>query len=131
LNTFKKGVREVSMLFVRVVVAGVWIYQGLWCKLLGRTARHEALVGRAPFLAPPAAHLTMLALGVTECLLAVWVLVGWRPLAAWISQCLLLAAMNAGGLLWARELIPDPAGMVVQNVAFLTLAGVGAYAIHN
>jgi hypothetical protein len=39
--------------------------------------------------------------------------------------------MNAGGLLWARELIPDPAGLVLQNVAFLTLAGVGAYAIHN
>ena len=119
------------MLFVRGVVACVWIYQGLWCKLLGRTARHEAVVGRAPFLTSRAAHLTMLALGVTECLLALWVLLGWCPMAAWVSQCVLLAAMNAGGLMWARELIPDPAGMVVQNAAFLTLAGVGAYAIHN
>ena len=119
------------MLFVRSVVAGVWIYQGLWCKLLGRTARHEALVGSAPFLTPRAARLTMFTLAVTECLLAIWVLVGWRPLAALTTQCVLLAAMNAGGLMWARELIPDPAGMVLQNVAFLTLAGVGAYAIHN
>ena len=119
------------MLFVRGVVAGVWIYQGLWSKLLGRAARHEAVVACAPFLSPRQARLTIFALGVTECLLAVWVVSGWWPLAAWVAQCLILAAMNAGGLMWARELIPDPAGMVVQNVAFLTLAGVGAYAIHN
>ncbi len=119
------------MLFVRGVVAGVWIYQGLWCKVLGRAARHEAVVGCAPFLTSRAAHLAMLALGVIECLLAIWVLGGWRPLDAWISQCVILAAMNAGGLMWAREFIPDPAGMVVQNIAFLTLAGVGAYAIHD
>jgi len=119
------------MLFVRSVVAGVWIYQGLWCKLLRRVPRHEAVVGSVRFLDPRRAHLTMFTLGVTECLLAVWVLSGWRPLAALTTQCVLLAAMNAGGLMWARELIPDPAGMVLQNVAFLTLAGVGAYAIHN
>jgi hypothetical protein len=29
--------------------------------------------------------------------------------------------MNAGGLIWAAHLIPDPAGMVLQNFTFLLL----------
>ena len=34
--------------------------------------------------------------------------------------------MNAGGLLWARRIIPDPGGMLVKNFAFLVLAWVAA-----
>jgi hypothetical protein len=29
--------------------------------------------------------------------------------------------MNAGGLIWAWRLIPDPPGMILQNFAFLML----------
>ncbi len=38
-----------------------------------------------------------------------------------IVQTVLLAAMNACGLIWASGLIPDPAGMVLQNFTFLLL----------
>jgi hypothetical protein len=36
-------------------------------------------------------------------------------------QAILLLTLNANGLLWARRVIHDPAGMVVKNIAFLTL----------
>ena len=65
-------------------------------------------------------------LGVVECALAVWVLSGWQPLLAAAVQTALLVTMNGGGLLWARTIIPDPAGMVVKNFAFLVLAWVVA-----
>ena len=40
--------------------------------------------------------------------------------------------MNSGGLLWARRIIPDPAGMIVKNFAFLVLAWVvAAQAVAN
>ncbi len=38
-----------------------------------------------------------------------------------IVQTVLLVAMNAGGLIWAWRLIPDPPGMILQNFAFLML----------
>jgi hypothetical protein len=38
----------------------------------------------------------------------------------------LLLTLNANGLLWARHVIHDPAGMVVKNASFLLLAWLGA-----
>ena len=58
--------------------------------------------------------------------LAVWVLSGWQPFAAAAAQTGLLVTMNSGGLLWARQIIPDPGGMVVKNFAFLVLVWVSA-----
>ena len=67
------------------------------------------------------ARLFLLALGWFETLLSLWVLSGrFSLLAAWV-QIALLIGMNTGGLLWARKIIPDPAGMVFHNFVFLVL----------
>jgi hypothetical protein len=47
-----------------------------------------------------------------------------RPAA--LVQTVLLIAMNAGGTIWARRLIPDPGGMIVKNLAFLVLIWIAA-----
>jgi hypothetical protein len=110
---------------IRVAVAAVWLYQGLWCKLLGGAARHAEIVGSLP-LGAAAAHGLLLAIGAVECALAVWTLSGSRLREAAVAQTLMLAAMNGGGLLWAGRLIADPAAMLLQNFAFLLLAWVAA-----
>jgi hypothetical protein len=56
----------------------------------------------------------------------VWVLSARAPVAGAVAQTLLLASLNAGGLLFARGLIHDPPGMVVKNFAFLVLVWVSA-----
>ena len=38
-----------------------------------------------------------------------------------VTQTALLLRMNTGGLVWARSVIPDRAGMVGQNFAFAVL----------
>ena len=106
----------------RLAVALVWLYQGLWCKALGRCPGHQAIVEAVPGLSVRAASFALAGLGIVEVGLAVWVLSGWRPRMAAAAQTLLLAGMNGGGLLWGREHIADPGAMIVQNVAFLTLA---------
>ena len=111
---------------IRAAVAGVWLYEGLWCKLLGREARQLQIVESVPTLGAGMGALFLKVLGAVELLVALWVLSGVAPLACAVAQTLLLVSLNAYGILWARHLIHDPAGMVVKNFAFLVLAWVAA-----
>lgn len=114
------------LLLTQVAVAAVWLYEGFWCKVLGRMPHQFEVVGAVPLIGPRSAAWVLRVLGLAECGLAVWVLSGWQPFCAAVAQTGLLVAMNSGGLLWARKIIPDPAGMVVKNFAFLVLAWVAA-----
>jgi hypothetical protein len=87
-------------------------------------------VGAVPFLTTRSVRLLLLALGAAECLLGVWVISGQHAYAAALVQTLLLAGMNAGGLLWAADAIPDPGGMLTRNAAFLVLAWIVAGGLH-
>jgi uncharacterized membrane protein YphA (DoxX/SURF4 family) len=110
-----------TLFWGRLAIALVWIYQGLWCKVLGRTPRHAKVVESTPFLGARGSHVVLLALGWFEVLLGIWVLTGLYLYPAAILQTALLFAMNTGGLLWASKIIPDPAGMLFHNFAFLVL----------
>jgi len=111
---------------IQLAVAAVWVYEGLWCKLLGGERHQEQVVAAVPFLGPRVGALFLKALGVVEVGMALWVLSGAAPLACAVAQTVLLVTLNANGILWARHLIHDPAGMLVKNFAFLLLAWVGA-----
>jgi DoxX-like protein len=109
---------------IRASVAAVWLYEGLWCKLLGRLPSQVEVVTAVPRLGRRFGVPFLKTLGVVEVALAVWVLSGAAPGVCAIAQTVLLVALNANGLLWARHVIHDPAGMVVKNVAFLVLVWV-------
>lgn len=115
-----------TLLVARIAIASVWMYQGLWCKLLGQAPRHQEIVETTPFLRSTSARRALVAVGSFECLLSVWVLCGvWARTAA-AAQTLLLVGMNTIALWRARGLISDPAGMLLQNFALLVLAWIAA-----
>ena len=104
------------------------MYEGLWCKILGRVHEQVEVVTAVPRLGPRFGRAFLKLLGVVEVALAVWVMTGIAPGACAVAQTVLLVALNAGGMLWARHIIPEPAGMVIKNIAFLLLAWVcGAF----
>lgn len=105
----------------RGAIALVWLYHGLWCKVLGRCPEQAAIVAAVPGLDGPLASLMVVGLGLGETALAGWVLSGRAPRAAAVVQTILLVAMNGGGLVWGRAHIADPGAMIVQNLAFLAL----------
>jgi uncharacterized membrane protein len=111
---------------LQAAVAAVWLYEGLWCKVLGRNRHEFEVVEQVPFLAPATSHALLRVLGLVETALAAWVLAGWQPVAAAVVQTALLVALNSAGIYFSRQHIPDPAGMVVKNAAFLVLAWVVA-----
>jgi uncharacterized membrane protein YphA (DoxX/SURF4 family) len=120
----------VPILLIRIAIAAVWVYEGLWCKLLGGSPHQREVVAAHPLFGARSAARVLRAIGIVETALAVWVLAGWAPWLAAVAQTGLLVGMNANGLLFARHVIPDPGGMVVKNFAFLVLVWVAAsYAV--
>jgi hypothetical protein len=120
---------------IRLSIAMVWFYQGLWCKVLGGVARQQAVISTLPFVGAAEVRFALITLGLVECGLAVWVLSGQRMRQAASVETALLVAMNGGGLIWAWHLIPDPIGMIVENFAFLVLVWIASeprrYAAHT
>ncbi len=114
------------LLLVRASIAAVWLYEGLWCKILGRLPSQAEVVASVPRLGPRFGAAFLKLLGVVETALALWVLWGAAPVACAFAQAALLVTLNANGLAWARRRIHDPAGMILKNAAFLVLVWISA-----
>lgn len=110
----------------RVAIALVWLYNGLWCKLLLGCPDHAEIVAGAA--ADLGLHATpvLWALGAAETALAIWVLTGRGARAAAWVQTLLVVGMNAAGLLFGSESIPRPGALLVHNFMLLVLVWVVA-----
>lgn len=107
---------------LRMAVALVWLYQGLWHKIIAVDARHLEIVASAPSFLPPRLALGMI--GGLETLFAISILASWRQrLFAWL-QIGMLVAMNVAGIFFAGDKIPDIGGMLTMNLVFaLTIWG--------
>jgi hypothetical protein len=117
---------------IRIAVGAVWLYEGLWCKLCRGQPHEFSIVQAVPYFGPRIGVGFLLGLGGIEVAIAGWAVSARQPFACAVVQTCLLVALNSSGLFWARRLIPDPAGMVVKNTAFLVLvwvsSGLGANA---
>jgi hypothetical protein len=120
----------VDQRLIRLAIALVWFYQGLWCKLLGGVPRHQAVVAAVPFIGPAASRAVLVLLGLIECGIAGWVLSGRQLRNAAMAQTVLLVVMNAGGLIWSWRLLADPVGMILQNFVFVLLIWTAAAEVH-
>ncbi|MGB2624970.1 MAG: DoxX-like family protein [Candidatus Acidiferrum sp.] len=100
------------------------MYEGLWCKILSRVKSQVEVVQAVPRLGPRFGTAFLKTLGLVEIALAAWVMTGLAPGMCAITQTALLVTLNANGLLWARHIIREPAGMIIKNLAFLVLVWV-------
>ncbi|ROR35430.1 DoxX-like protein [Kitasatospora cineracea] len=104
-----------------VAVALMWWYEGFWCKVFPGRADQRAIVEGLPLLPAGAANALLVAIGLAEVALGVWVLLGYRPCAAAVVQTVLVVGFNTGGLLVGSQHIPEPGRLVVQDLGFLAL----------
>jgi len=111
---------------IRAAVAAVWLYEGLWCKLLRGEPRELEVVKAVPRYGERFGVPFLMALGAVEVAIGLWVLSGAAPFLCALAQTILLVSLNVNGLIWSRHLIHDPRGMLVKNFAFLVLAWVAA-----
>jgi uncharacterized membrane protein YphA (DoxX/SURF4 family) len=111
---------------LRLALALVWIYQGLWHKVIAVDERHLEIVASAPSFLPPWIALGLI--GGLETLFAISILLRWRQrLFAWL-QIIILLAMNLAGILCASDRITDVGGMLTMNFVFaLAIWGLAHY----
>ncbi|HSK72027.1 MAG TPA: DoxX-like family protein [Pyrinomonadaceae bacterium] len=85
------------------LIAGVWLINGLFAKVLNFVPRHEQIVSR--ILGETHSEIIVKAIGFGEVLLAVWVLSGIFSRLNAAAQIFLVAAMNVIEFVYARDLL--------------------------
>ncbi len=105
--------------WIRLGIALVWLLFGLLFKALDALPRHRQIVARV--VGEGAAGTITLLVALAEIVLCGWMLVGRGLLLCVAAQTLLLVAMNACELRYARDLLLSPAAMVCANAVFLGL----------
>ena len=101
------------------VIGCVWVFHGLYSKILNGIPRHRLIVERV--LGPTYAAAATKGIGLLEVLLGIWAFTGWQRTGCAAVQTLALVAMNTLEILRARALLISAPGMVLLNLAFLSL----------
>jgi hypothetical protein len=102
---------------VQLLIGAVWIFHGLYSKLLNGIPRHRAIVARV--LGEPRAGVATLLIGAGEVALGLWVFSGWQRVPCAAVQTLALVTMNALEIALAADLLISAIGMVALNLGFL------------
>lgn len=73
-------------------MAIVWIVNGLFCKVLNFVPRHEEIVAR--ILGSQYSRVLTVIIGLSEILMAVWILLGFKTRLNAVAQIIIIAMMN-------------------------------------
>ncbi len=79
-------------LIFRLIFASVWLVNGVWCKILDGVPRHREIVAR--ILGDEHQLLLTRMIGISEVLMAVWILSGIRWKWSCAAQIAAVVAMN-------------------------------------
>ncbi|HMG16196.1 MAG TPA: DoxX-like family protein [Saprospiraceae bacterium] len=88
---------------VTILIALVWLINGLFCKVLNLVPRHQEIVAR--ILGEGNASLFTKAIGVSEIMMAVWILSKFRSRLNSIIQIVIIAIMNIIEFILAPDLL--------------------------
>jgi hypothetical protein len=99
------------------LIGSVWIFHGLYSKMLNGIPRHRAIVGRV--LGEEWAMPVTIVVGLLEVMLGLWAWSRWRRRECAIVQTLAIATMNVLEVARARDLLLSAPGMLLLNATFL------------
>ena len=110
---------------LRLVVSLVWLYQGLWLKVITRDAHHLSIVASVGL---PKPEIAMLMIGLGETMIGAAVLSGLFHRLVSGFQIILLLAMNLTGILFGGGNVTNPAGLLIGNLPLIMcILAIGLY----
>lgn len=110
---------ETFHMLAQIMIGSVWVFHGLYSKILNGIPRHRLIVGK--ILGTEKAGTATRAIGLLEVLLGLWAFTGWQPVPCAVVQTAAIIAMNSLEIFLARELLISAIGMVILNLGFLVL----------
>ena len=107
-----------------LAIASVWVFHGLYSKILNGIPRHRQIVSRVlgERFAGPATKF----IGAMEVLMGLWILSGFERTLCAAVQTVGLFAMNALEIRFARDVLISPIGMVLLNLGFVCVIWIWA-----
>jgi len=100
-----------------LLIAAVWLINGLFCKLLNMAPRHQQIVAR--ILGDENAGFLTTVIGVAEVLMALWILSGIKARLNAVTQITVVAAMNMLEFIQAPDLLLWGRGNMFFAVFFI------------
>jgi uncharacterized membrane protein YphA (DoxX/SURF4 family) len=100
-------------------IASVWFLNGLYCKVLNLVPRHQQIV--STILGNEWGHLLTIAIGISEILMAIWVISGILKRLNVLTQVFIIAIMNVIEFILVPDLLLWGRLNIVFAFAFITL----------
>jgi uncharacterized membrane protein YphA (DoxX/SURF4 family) len=94
-----KHIHKIATAFIALV----WIVNGLFCKVLNMEPRHEEIVQRITSFDRPSAYYLTFLIGISEIIMAIWIISRILPKLNAITQIVIIATMN----ILEFALVPD------------------------
>lgn len=101
--------------FLSYLIATVWIVNGLFCKVLNLVPRHEQIVAR--ILGDTYSRPLTIAIGLSEIIMAIWILSKYRQKLNTVTQIAVVIVMNITEFM----LVPDLLLWNHANILFAVL----------
>jgi hypothetical protein len=88
---------------LRYCIAGIWLANGLFCKVLHLVPRHELIV--SAILGPTYSKALTVFIGGAETAMAIWIIIGFKTRLNAVVQILIIAGMNTLEFILVPELL--------------------------
>ena len=110
------------LLAVRIALALVWLYNGLWLKVIELDAHHLKIVAAAASGSGMQPEFLLRLIGSCETLLALGILSGLFFRFVNYFQIFIVLAMNLVGGISSGGEIPHPFGLIISNLPLIMCA---------
>ena len=111
------------------LIAAIWIANGLFCKLLNFVPRHQQIVAR--ILGNEHAMIFTKAIGLSEVLMAIWILSSIKSRLCAIVQILVVLTMNTIEFFLAHDLLLFGRINLLIAIIFVAVVYYNEFVVHK
>ena len=105
--------------FLTILIASVWLINGLFCKVLHLVPRHEKIVTR--ILGDSHSRAITIIIGFLEIMMAIWILSGYKSKLNAILQIVIVATMNILEFILVSDLLLWGKFNIIFALLFISL----------